>query len=51
MQNILIFEELNATKSQMLKNECNDNIYEVKMSPDLNLLLAFTKTGELDGFP
>ena len=45
MQNILIFEELNATKTQALKNECNDFIYEVKMSPDQNLLLAFTKTG------
>ena len=34
MQNILVFEELNATKTQSLKNECNDFIYEVKMSPD-----------------
>ena len=34
MQNILIFEELDPTKSQQLKNECNDFIYEVKMSPN-----------------
>lgn len=34
MQNILIFEELDAKKTQALKNECNDFIYEVKISPD-----------------
>ena len=51
MQNILVFEELDSTKTQSLKNECNDFIYEVKISPDENLLLAFTKTGTLDGFP
>ena len=51
MQNILIFEELNSMKTQMLKNECNDFIYEVKMAPNQNLLLAFTKTGPIDGFP
>ena len=51
MQNILIFEELDPTKKQQLKNECNDFIYEVKMSPNQNLLLAFTKTGTLDGHP
>ena len=51
MQNILIFEELNSQKTQMLKNECNDVIYEVKMAPNQNLLLAYTKIGPLDGFP
>ena len=51
MQNILIFEELDITKTQLLKNECNDFIYEVKISPDQDLLLIFTKTGALDGFP
>ena len=51
MQNILIFEELNSVKTQSLKNECNDFIYEVKMAPNQNLLLAFTKTGTMDGFP
>eukprot|EP00353_Schmidingerella_taraikaensis_P006040 CAMPEP_0185594564 /NCGR_PEP_ID=MMETSP0434-20130131/75428_1 /TAXON_ID=626734 ORGANISM="Favella taraikaensis, Strain Fe Narragansett Bay" /NCGR_SAMPLE_ID=MMETSP0434 /ASSEMBLY_ACC=CAM_ASM_000379 /LENGTH=42 /DNA_ID= /DNA_START= /DNA_END= /DNA_ORIENTATION= len=29
MQNIVIFEELNSMKSQMLKNELNDVVYEV----------------------
>lgn len=51
MQNILVFEELDQTKTQALKNECNDHIYEVKMAPNEDLMLAFTKTGSLDGFP
>jgi len=51
MQNIVIFEELNSMKSQMLKNELNDVVYEVKMAPNQNLILAFSKRGPLDGFP
>lgn len=51
MQNILIFEELDQKKTQQLKNECNDFIHEVKMSPNKELLLAYTKTGAMDGFP
>ena len=51
MQNILIFEELNISKTQSLKNECNDVIYEIKLSPNTALMLAYTKYGTLDGFP
>lgn len=51
MQNILIFEELNLEKTQSLKNDVNDPIKEVKLSPNGDLLLIYTRDGRLDGFP
>ena len=51
MQNILIFEELSMLKTQSLKNECNDPIYEIKISQNAALTLAYTRYGTLDGFP
>ena len=51
MENILVCEELNPSKEQSLKNECNDYLYEIKMSPNKKLMLAYTRLGSLDGFP
>jgi hypothetical protein len=51
MQNILIFESLNLQKTQVIKNEVNDVISGLKLSPDERLMLAFTKRGSIDGFP
>jgi hypothetical protein len=51
MQNILIFESLNLQKTQVIKNEVNDVISGLKLSPDERLMLAYTKHGSIDGFP
>ena len=51
MQNILIYEELSVQKTQSLKNEFNDCINEIKLSPNEKLMLAYSRYGTLDGFP
>ena len=51
MQNVVIFEELNTEKTQLLKTDVNDTIHEVKLSHDSLLVMAWTKTGPLDGLP
>ena len=49
--NIVIVEDLNQEKSQRLLKEGNDKIYSLKLSPNGKFLLAFTRKGEIDGFP
>jgi hypothetical protein len=50
-QNIIIVEDLNQEKTQTILKEGNDKIYHIKLSTNNKTLLAFTKKGELDGFP
>jgi WD40 repeat protein len=49
--NIIIVEQLNQEKTQTILREGNDKIYQLKLSPNGRLLLAFTRHGEIDGFP
>jgi hypothetical protein len=51
MQNIVVIESLNQEKTQRLLKEGNDQIYQIKMSPSMRYLLAYSKTGPVDGFP
>jgi hypothetical protein len=51
VQNILVFEDLDQERTQLLKRETNDIIHEISLSPNGKLLLAFTKRGPLDGYP
>ena len=51
IQNILVIEYLNQEKTQRLLKEGNDQIYQIKMSPSKKFLLAYSKTGPIDGFP
>lgn len=49
--NIVVIETLNQEKSQRLLKEGNDQIYSLKLSPSKQYLLAYSRTGPLDGFP
>ena len=51
VQNILVIENLNQEKTQKLLKEGNDKIYQIKMSPSKKFLLAYSRTGPIDGFP
>lgn len=51
VQNILVIEYLNQEKTQRLLKEGNDQLYQIKMSPSKKFLLAYSKTGPIDGFP
>jgi hypothetical protein len=51
MQNIIVIESLNQEKTQRLLKEGNDQLYQIKMSPSKRYLLAYSKTGPVDGFP
>ena len=51
VQNILVIEYLNQEKTQRLLKEGNDPLYQIKMSPSKKFLLAYSKTGPIDGFP
>jgi hypothetical protein len=51
MFNIIVIESLNQEKTQRLLKEGNDQIYQMKLSPSKRYLLAFSKTGPIDGFP
>eukprot|EP00347_Sterkiella_histriomuscorum_P023802 403333335 len=49
--NYVIVEDINQEKTQRLLKEGNDKIYSLKLSPSGRLLLAFSKYGNIDGFP
>lgn len=51
VHNILVIEYLNQEKTQKLIKEGNDQIYQIKLSPSGRYLLAYSRTGPLDGFP
>jgi len=51
IQNVIVIESLNQEKTQKLLKEGNDQVYQLKMSPSKQYLLAYTKTGPMDGFP
>ena len=51
MQNIVVIEYMNQEKTQRLLKEGNDMIYQIKMSPSKKFLLAYSRTGPIDGFP
>ena len=47
----MVIEALNQQKTQKLIKEGNDQIYQLKLSASKQYLLAYTKTGPMDGFP
>jgi WD40 repeat protein len=49
--NVIIIENLNSERTQRLIKEGNDDIYGLKQSPDGKVFIAWTRTGEHDGFP
>lgn len=51
IQNVIVVESLNQEKTQKLLKEGNDQIHQLKLSPSRRYLLAYTKTGPMDGFP
>ena len=51
IQNIIVIEKLNQEKTQKLLREGNDHLYQMKMSPSKRFLLAYSRTGPMDGFP
>jgi len=51
MQNIMIFEELNAEKTQQIKEEFSDPISGIRYSKDEGFIMAFTRVGTINGYP
>ena len=51
MQNILIYEELSVAKTQTMKDEFQDFIYSLVLSPNKGMMLAYSRFGTMGGYP